>query len=373
MLKIAIVKSIPYIKGLLEDKFIVKYLSDEDFTNDNIKDCDAIVIRSTTLCDSKLLRGTNVKFISTATAGFDHIDTDYCHKNNIIWQNCEGCNKISVVQYVLSSLSYLLLEGGKQLKDIKLGIVGVGNTGGMLFKAARIIGIDTMICDPILEEKGVNKGICFSSLEELYKQCDVISLHVPLTKDGKYPTYHIINKKLLSSSNKKPIIINACRGGVVNSIDLIDAYNNNIVSYVITDCWENEPNINKEHLNISFIATPHIAGFSADAKRKATIMSCNNILSWSGLKNIDESNIELLEPHNQIIDIGNTPEYMQLEKVIISTTNISCVSKYFKGSPQKFKKIRKEYERPREFSAYSVTNASENNNEVLRELGFTIN
>lgn len=372
MKKIAIEKSIPYTKGLLEDKFDVRYLDDFDFKRENISDCDSIIVRSTTRCDETLLRNTNVRFISTATAGFDHIDTDYCRDNNIFWNNAAGCNKRSVAQYVVSALALVLGCDIRKYNDLTLGIVGVGNTGGALLNLVKNIGFKTLLCDPI--KSCYVEDFTYNSLEYVFENSDIITFHVPLVTSGSYPTYHMINRNLLKRYAKGKILINACRGSVMCTDDVIEAYNNGIISNIVVDCWENEPSINTSLLKIADIATPHIAGFSADSKRNATIMACNNVCDFENLSQIHNDAIKLDEPKNKIIDFSSDgiPKEQQVLNAILRTTNLDSLTTDLKEHPSDFKSIRSSYIKPREFEAYTVIGADDSNFNVLKNIGFNV-
>lgn len=373
MKKVAIENSIPYAKGLLDDKFEVKYLNDFEFTKENISDCDCIIIRSTTKCNKDLLLDTNVRVVSTATAGFDHIDTEYCERNNIIWKNAVGCNKKSVAQYVISSLALVMGCDITKYKKLTLGIIGVGNTGGALLDLASKIGLNTMLCDPFKSKETDN--FKFYSLQEVYDNSDIISFHVPLTSDGDYPTYHMIDKQLLGSGANNPkVLINACRGAVMDTASVIEAYKKGFISNLVIDCWENEPIIDKSLSDLAKVATPHIAGFSADSKRNATIMACNNVCDWQNIPHVTNDMVSLSESKNKLIDFksGDVKKENQVMTAILRTTDFENLTSNLKKHPEKFKELRSNYIKPREFEAYTVVGADIENYEILKSIGFNV-
>lgn len=370
MIKVAIESSIPYIEGLLDKFCSVLYIPYKDFTSSSIKDCDAIIIRSTINCNESLLKGTNVRYISTATAGFDHIDIAYCNNNGILWNNCKGCNCESVAQYVISVICHLIIDLGYSIDRINLGIVGVGYTGGAVNRIATKLGIKTVLCDPIRAKQGIDK-YDYKPIDHLFRFCNIITLHTPITKTGSYPTYHMINNSLLCKSSCKPVIINACRGGVFNTKDILESHKKGFISSPVVDCWENEPDINEELLDISFLASPHIAGFSADSKLNATIMACNNVLSWAKLPNISKSYINIEEPVNSKILLQEKLPF-QLEKAILCTTNLKSVSESLKSS-KSFYEVRRNYKMPREFNTYRIVGLYDECVDKLKSIGFQIN
>lgn len=264
---------IPFLKGLLDDVADVVYLSPDAIDADAIKEADALIIRTRTKCNADLLKGSNVRFIATATIGYDHIDTNYCAHSGITWTNCPGCNANSVVNYMYAVLTTLFPEG---LSAKKLGIVGVGNVGSRVAKMAHNLGMTVLLNDPPRAKNEPN--IPFLPLSELQQQCDIITFHVPLASD----TYHMVNADFLRNCTRTPLIINAARGEVCDTQALLDYTGN-----VVLDCWENEPNISLPLLDKVLIGTPHIAGYSVDGKANGTRMAAEAICRYFGIdKNI---------------------------------------------------------------------------------------
>ena len=269
-MKVIVDNKIPYIREALEklaDEVI--YLPGKEFTPEVVKDADALITRTRTRCDRSLLEGSHVKFIGTATIGFDHIDTAYCQEAGIAWSNCPGCNAGGVEQYVHAVLLLLQRERGINLKQSTLGIVGVGHVGTRVQRMAERLGMRVLVNDPPRADQG-EKG--FVDLKTLTQECDIITFHTPLIREGKYMTYHLADAEFFDSLRKKAVIINTSRGEVVETCAVLQALKENKIADAIIDVWENEPNINLELLDKVFIGTPHIAGYSADGKINATRM-----------------------------------------------------------------------------------------------------
>ena len=261
-MKVIVDNKIPYIKEAIEalaDEVV--YLPGKEITPEVVKDADALITRTRTRCDRTLLAGSKVKFIGTATIGFDHIDTAYCHEAGITWSNCPGCNAGAVEQSIT-------------LKDACLGIVGVGHVGSRILQLAERLGMRVLLNDPPRADHG-EKG--FVDLRTLACECDIITFHTPLERSGKYQTYHLANESFFNQLEKKPYIINTSRGEVIETEAILNALATGKISGAIIDVWENEPNINLELLDKVFIGTPHIAGYSADGKANATRMSLDAI------------------------------------------------------------------------------------------------
>ena len=280
--KIVIDDKIPYIKetiSKLTNRAV--YIPGNMIGNDDIRDADALIIRTRTHCDAQLLKGSNVKFVATATIGYDHIDTNFMEQAGIKWINCPGCNASSVAQYIDAVLTLIKTEKHIDIQKQTIGIVGCGHVGRKVVEVARRKGMNILICDPPRSDAEGEKG--FVSMEQIAKEADIITFHVPLTKEGRYPTYHLVNEKLLDSLSKRPIIINSSRGAVVDNEALLYAINYNKVKDAVIDTWENEPNINKELLKRVWIGTPHIAGYSADGKTNADNMVISALCEFFSL------------------------------------------------------------------------------------------
>ncbi len=369
-MKIVADDSIPFLKGIPEKFAEVRYLSVPDFFREQIKDADILMVRTPNKCTKELLQGTNVKFIASTTIGFDHIDIDYCKESGIKWMNCPGCNAVSVAQYMLASLIELSRRKSINLKELLFGIVGVGNVGKAVENIYRAYGLNYLKCDPLRAEKEANND--FTNLKTIAGKCDVISFHVPLEKNGKYPTFHLANESFFRSLKKKPYIINVARGAVINTQDLLRAKKEGMIEGMIIDCWENEPDISLELLNETIIATPHLAGFSADGKANGTRM-CLEAISKEFNVNIENLNSQTQpkQPFNPVIDLNIFPGN-KIDNAILTTFSPLYEDERLRNSPGMFEYLRTHYDNPREFHAYTVINADENERIILENLGFRV-
>ena len=283
-MKIVVDDKIPFIREAISQiSTDVIYKPGIAISPDDIHDADALIIRTRTRCDETLLKGSKVSFIATATIGYDHLDIEYLKRAHITWTNCPGCNANSVGQYIHSCLLLLEKEKGYNLSKTTVGLVGVGHVGHAVIEAIRPLGVQILLNDPPQKEalrKAGKPHEFFLKMEELQEKCDIISFHTPLITKGPYPTFHLANKTFFNALKKQPIIINTSRGAVVDNTDVLQALKDGIIRDAIIDTWENEPNINQELLNLIYIGTPHIAGYSADGKANATRMAltalCNH-------------------------------------------------------------------------------------------------
>lgn len=368
-MKIIADKNIPYLKGIAEYFGEVTYLDGAAFTHQAIKDADTLIVRTVTRFDESLLKNTNIKLICSATIGYDHIDTTYCDANGIVWKNAPGCNSGSVMQYIISSLITISRIKGFDLKDKTIGIVGVGNVGKKVARACEILGMKVLLNDLPREEKEGGTG--FVSLQTIMDEADIITFHTPLIKEGIYKTYHLADDSFFSSLKKKPFIINSARGSIINTSAIKKAIKENKISGAIIDCWENEPRIDLEYMNMVDIATPHIAGYSADGKANATRMSLESIADFYGLDKTPISLVKELAPGNPIIDMAKFEgSENRVYSAILETYNPLGDFTHLKSSFEDFKQLRNNYPLRREYFAYSIKNASYKERSILNKFGF---
>lgn len=345
-MKIIIDSKIPYIEEAAEkiaDEVV--YASGTDFTPELVRDADALIIRTRTHCNRELLEGSRVKFIATATIGFDHIDTNYCQQAGIEWTNAPGCNSASVAQYIQSSL--LVWKGlrHKELDKLTIGIVGVGNVGSKVAEVAQNLGMRVLLNDLPREEKEGSER--FTSLSKIAEECDIITFHVPLYKEGKYKTLHLAGEEFFRALKRNPVILNTSRGEVIDTHALLNALNSRTISDVIIDVWEHEPGINRELLEKVLIGTPHIAGYSADGKANATRMSLDAICRFFQIKK-GEYEIQAPTPASPIIYAKS------YEAALLQMYNPTEDSNRLKSQPELFENLRGDYPLRREEKAYIV-------------------
>jgi len=289
-MKVIVDDKIPYIREAAARLFDeVVYLPGAEFgKSTELRDADALIIRTRTKCTRQLLEGTNVRFIATATIGFDHINVDDVKALGIEWTNCPGCNASSVGQYVRNCLILTSAQSGKSMADYCVGIVGYGHVGREVYKALETMGCRILVNDPPLEAQG-GADVPLVSLSQLARDCNVITFHTPLTREGECPTFHMAGAEFFKSLQSKPIIINAARGGVVDEVAMLEAKAAGLTSNLIIDTWEHEPDIDDRLLNEALIATPHIAGYSADGKSNATRMALRATCAYFNIGIEDEA------------------------------------------------------------------------------------
>ena len=279
-MKIIVDSHIPHIQGLIEPWAEVLYMEPGDITREAVKDADALIVRTRTRCDAGLLDGSRVRFIGSATIGTDHIDLGYCASHGITVRNAPGCNAPAVAQWVFCAIHAWMRHRGITSTDgLTLGIVGVGHIGSIVARWGRELGFTVLLNDPPREnEEGSSDGI-FSGIDELQRRCDIITFHTPLTRGGQWPTWHLCDHAFLDGLSCCRLLIDAARGPIADNIALLGWHGD-----VALDCWENEPKISRELLEKAIIATPHIAGYSAEGKQRGTAMmleALNGFYGWN--------------------------------------------------------------------------------------------
>ena len=333
VMKLLIERNIPFVKGVLEPYFDVEYLATGEFTCERVGEADALMVRTRTHCNAELLEGSRVSFIGTATIGTDHIDLEYCREKGIYVANAPGCNAPGVAQYVLSSIGQWMRMKAPQTKpeELTLGIVGVGHVGSIISKWARNIGFKVLENDPpraLRDKEFARRAV---SLGQIARECDIITFHTPLTKEGADRTWHLCDAELLGSLKKCKLLINSARGGIVDNsavASLIEEGKH--IPELVIDCWEGEPDINPVLLDRAFIATPHIAGYSKQGKQRATRMTVAQIARYFRLP------MEI-----QPVDMGDRTK-PTLEQVMESYNPLEDTGR-LKTSPESFEEQRNHY------------------------------
>lgn len=275
---IIIESNIPFARGILESVADVRYLSPEEITPEAMATADCLITRTRTRCDAALLAGSRCSMIASATIGLDHVDLNYCRSHGITVANAPGCNAPAVAQYVFASV---IAAYGTNLRGRTLGIVGVGHVGSIVERWAEGLGMTVMRCDPPRAEAEGPDG--FYSLGEVAAKADIITFHVPYTKTGAHPTHHLFDDSVAGLLECRPMVINTSRGPVTETGALLRGLESGAIGKAVIDCWEGEPAIDRTLLAEAFIATPHIAGYSLQGKKRATAMAIRAVADHFGL------------------------------------------------------------------------------------------
>ena len=374
-MKIVCDDKIPFLRGVLEPFAEVVYLPGKQTTPEVVRDADAIITRTRTRCDASLLTGSSVKVIATATIGFDHIDTAWCESHGIIWRNAPGCNSWSVKQYIASVLVSLSRRHGLDLSAMTLGVVGVGNVGSKVAEVASLLGMKVLLNDPPRARVEGPQG--FVSLDELMERSDIVTLHVPLTKEGEDATWHLFDAARIGRLRPDQFLFNSSRGPVVDNAALKAALKAGALRGAVLDVWENEPDIDRELLGLLEFATPHIAGYSADGKANGTTMSVRTVAAVLGLPLTDWTASGVPAPAQPLsfrIDAAGKSDVQVLAEAILHTYDVQRDTDALRAAPELFEKLRGDYPVRREPTAFTLQlhGGSAALAETLSKIGFQL-
>lgn len=341
-MKFVIDKAIPFIEGVFEPYAEVVYKSGGEITSDDVKDADALITRTRTRCNAELLEGSKVKIIATATIGTENIDTDFCRSHGIFVNNASGCNAGGVMNYVFCSLYGAAARKSIPLTGATIGIIGVGHVGAKVERMARFLGFRVLLYDPV---RAVEEGPSqFCSLDDLLENSDIVTLHLPKNAS----TRGIANADFFSKMRFGAFFINTAGGDIVVEQDLIDALPK--LGPIIIDTWQNEPDINRQLMDLADIATPHIAGYSYQGKQIATMDAVRAVARYFSISDLYE-----FFPPTEVKEL----EAIRVDFTGKSQGQITSIMQYnypvftddfiFRMNPGGFDEIRSNYKYRREF------------------------
>lgn len=331
-------EKVPFVAELLGKKYNLRPLPADRITRDTATDADALIIRTRTKVDSRLLEGARCKVVATATIGTDHIDLAWCRANGISVSNAPGCNAPAVAQWVFAAIASIQTLP----ENPTIGIVGVGNVGSIVRQWGKALGFNILACDPPRQRA---EGGDFSDLSEIAEKADIITFHTPLTTQGPDATFHLAGAAFFDALKRRPYILNAARGPITDTRALLDALDSNKIAGAMIDCWEGEPDIDLTLLDRAAIATPHIAGYSLEGKIRATAMAAGAVD-----KALDpETPIKIDMPHLVRDSSGHwinipqgTPSHISLKK-ISGSYDIMADTMTLKTTPEEFENLRNNY------------------------------
>ncbi|MCK5850148.1 MAG: 4-phosphoerythronate dehydrogenase, partial [Kiritimatiellae bacterium] len=285
-MKIVCSLNMPYAREAFTTLGEVLMLEGRAISADDVRDAQVLALRSTTKVNSSLLDGSSVEFVGTATIGTDHMDKEYLDRQGIKWSYSPGCNANSVAEYITSALLCLADRHGFILEGKTIGVVGVGNVGSLVAEKAEALGLRVLLNDPPRERNEQGQETTFVSLNSLLEESDIVTLHVPLTDDGLDPTVHMADREFFEKIKTGCIFINAARGGLLDTDALLNAMDNGVVSHVVADTWEGEPDYRMDLLERVDIGSPHIAGHSFEGKVEGTVMVYRAVCDFLGVESV---------------------------------------------------------------------------------------
>ena len=367
--------AVPYAEAIFSHLGKVITLPGKSINAQTVKNADALIVRSRTQVNAELLDGSTISFVGSTVVGLDHIDQGYLTSNNIHFYSAQGCNANSVAEYIITVLFELAEKFNFNLTDKTLGIIGVGNVGQKVYNKAKLLGITCLLNDPPKLEKEPGLVNCDNYVD--LDQCltaDIITVHTPLTRNGKHPSYNLISADKLKQIKPNQILINAARGGVINE----QAWVNTNTKANIIDCWENEPEINESLYQSAYLATPHIAGHSLEAKVAGSTMVYKDLCKTWDINSQNDWMKELPTKPN-IITVSQTDSIQKaLNEIFNKTHDINMDDAAIRSVNilelhNKYEKYRRNFPIYREWNQQRVkkTNNQKLNN-LLNSLGFKL-
>jgi len=356
-------------------------LPDREITRDDLLDADALIVRSKTKINRELLHDTPVQFVGTATAGTDHIDAAWLESKGIYWSSSPGCNANSVSEYLIAALLVLGKRHGFDLEGKTIGIIGCGNVGSRVVKKCEALGMTVLRNDPPLA--AISTDPDFQPLENLLSESDIVTLHVPLVKDGPWPTARMADYRFFEQLKPGTIFINAARGSICDYDALLDAKAAGAVSRMILDVWSPEPAFRTDVLKMADLASPHIAGHSYEGKLNGTVACYNELCNFFEIQKTWDIAESLPEPDvpNLKIDCNGRDDEEVLHEIVQQIYNIETDDTLIRETAvpdeidraRNFDALRKTYRVRREFgnTKVGVRNASDSLRRKIKALGFS--
>jgi erythronate-4-phosphate dehydrogenase len=381
--KIVCASSVLFGREAFQSLGDVVIVPDYELSNDILNDADALIVRSKTKITAKLLEGTRVGFVGTATAGYDHMDTDFLHYADIAWCAAPGCNANSVSEYIAAALLCLGQRHHFDLAGKVIGVIGVGQVGGRVAKKAEALGMKVLRNDPPLALSSDELG--FVSLEDVLHEADIITLHVPLTRTGKFPTFHMADCHFFEHMKPGCLFVNAARGEAVESDGLLFALEKGFVGHAVLDVWEGEPLIPRKLLEKIDIGTSHIAGWSFEGRLNGTLQvyreACHFFEAepkWAP----EEKNLPPPRVPEISVDANGKSDESVLWEIVRAAYDIEADDRALRASlirdePARathFDTLRRMYPNRREFAAINVrlAHASPELKQTVFGLGFRV-
>lgn len=364
-------ENMPGIEALCAQYGEVTRFSGRQLAEQALADVDALLIRSVTQIDQAVLdRAPQLKFVGTATIGTDHLDIDALAAANIPWASAPGCNAEAVCDYVISALLCLAQRHQWRLRDKTVGIVGVGQIGSRLQQRLNAFGIRVLCCDP--PRARAEQRTDFVDLQTILSEADVVTLHVPLTASGEDATVHMIDEAALDTMKNGAVLINACRGKVVDNLALKQSLRRGLGIYTVFDVWENEPEPDPELIELVDIVTPHIAGYSLEGKWRGSMMACTAMAEALELPPLDE---QVGWPTSWLpqLTLSQAPNQAQLAGLVHALYNIQYDDQQFRmvaGHRGEFDQLRKHYALRRELASTALAAIADADLTACYALGF---
>lgn len=366
MIKIVADSHIPRVNDYFSKNIELILKSGRQINADDVHDAEMLLVRSITPVTAELLQNSSVKFVGSMTAGADHLDTDWMAQHGIAWATAHGFNAPPVADYVVSVIAALQRKGLLLRKNMRAAVIGVGCVGRLVVKYLQLLGFEVIVCDPVRAAQ--EPDFISTPLAEI-ADVDLISLHVPLTTKGDYPTHHMIEQHFLQRQKMGCVLVNASRGSVISSQDLL-LYGAHL--HWCLDVWEHEPKIDPEVLEQALIATPHIAGYSVQSKLRGTDMIYHAACAQGFLSAGDHVHVEM--PTQTLTFAGSNHHWQDVVLGIFNPLIMTAMMRTALEQDQdghEFDHLRNSFNYRHEFSATTIkgVHLSETDKVCLQGLG----
>lgn len=380
-MKIVADENIPFVKEAFGTLGSVTLVAGRAMNEETVAGADVLLVRSVTLVDERLLAASGVRFVGSATIGTDHVDIDYLEGLGIGFAAAPGSNATSVAEYITAALLVLAERGSYRLREKSIGIVGVGNVGSRVEARARALGMKVVLNDPPLaRETGDEK---YRSTDEIL-DCDIVTIHVPLSGEGPDATFHMVNEDFVARMKTAAVLINTSRGKVAETRALMRALDGDQLGEVVLDVFENEPDPKAAVIGRAAIATPHIAGYGFDGKVRGTQMLYDAVCEFFGADAVWHMEHVMPDPPSPLLEIdaaGRDDEEV-IREAVLAVCDIEGDDRHMReilkvarpGRPAFFDRLRKTYPVRREFhnTRIVLANGTESLKRMLGALGFQV-
>jgi erythronate-4-phosphate dehydrogenase len=366
-------QNMPLVEEFFSEIGQITRFTGRELSPEQLRDTDVLLVRSITQVDQTLLNSADkLKFVGTATIGTDHIDQQLLRDKGIAFSSAPGCNATAVAEYVIASLFALAQEDGFNLKGKTVGVVGVGNIGSRLVTKLEALGCQILLCDPPKQDNGqLEQGV---NLEHILENADIVSFHVPLVKEGNYKTRHLLNANNLPKLKKGAVVINSCRGDVIDNQALLQFMRDGAHLSLVLDVWEGEPDIEQALIPFTRIGSVHIAGHSLEGKAGGTEMLYHALCDTLGLAVKHTMADFLPQPELKEVWLGSSFNGTNIAQLVHSVYDARRDFGLLKSelNSKGFDYLRKNYPGRREFSTLTVHCACSELTKYLSQLGFSV-
>ncbi|BDM63879.1 erythronate-4-phosphate dehydrogenase [Shewanella sp. NFH-SH190041] len=379
MMRIIADENMPFVSQLFEPLGEVSLVDGRSLSPSHLIDADVLLVRSVTQVNAALLSQANrLSFIGSATIGTDHIDQQLLISRSIEFAHAPGCNATAVGEFAFMAMLELAGITREPLAGKKVGIVGAGNTGSALARCLAAYHVEYLLCDPLLAEADTHSTTStrrqYTQLDELIHECDVISLHVPLTREGPYPTWHLFDHQRLAQLRPGCWLINTSRGDVIDNPALLQLALTRPDIKLALDVWAGEPTPISALIERADIATPHIAGYSLEGRARGTLMLRQQLARLQQCEvDIELSDLLPEAIFNQLTLSASPDEagLRQLCRLVYDLRDDDKLFRFYAGQSGGFDQMRRNHRHRRELSVLTLVNEGAFEVDWLTKLGFS--